>query len=151
MESFVFLIEDSAMGHLLRFQWCWNKKRLPWTLLNAQSTVFSICFVHITMYTISWLAQGPGNILPLFWSLFINCLYNFLSDLSLMNLSLSWLYDLLSTTLLPVPLFLSFPQTAYLAGICLIPLSLPLVLWESSRLGSLKHLRTWFVLLSPFG
>lgn len=45
-----------------------------------------------------------------------------------MILTASWLYDLLRPS--PPP-FLSFTQAAYLAGIYLISLSLPPVLWDT--------------------
>lgn len=86
----------------LTIQWCWNRKCLLWTLSNSHPLCFLYLLCsHYHIYKSAarcWLDQGPGNIPCLFWSLFINCLYNFLSNSSLMNLSLSWLYDLLSST-----------------------------------------------------
>ena len=112
-----FFTEDSAMEHLW-FPWCSEAESVCSECSRILSQLFSLpalftWHLHmITTCTISCqMLTRPGS-----WEhtrlvlISIHCLYNFLSDLSLMNLSLSWLYDLLSSTLLP-PLFLSFPQT----------------------------------------
>lgn len=87
---FHFLIEDLAVWHLLQFQWCWNRKCLPWTLSNSQSIhcFLDILCSHYHIYKSAarcWLAQGPGNITPhpLFWSLLTVCT---ISNLSFMDL-----------------------------------------------------------------
>ena len=123
----------------------WSRRHLPWVLLDPQSASFSICFVHFTMCAISCqMLTRPGSwehtrlVLISLYSLFVQFPFRleFNEPFPFLALWCPFFHPP------PSPTILVLPRDHYLAGICLISLSLPFVLCESSRLGSRKHLWT---------
>ena len=145
-----FFTEDSAMEHLW-FPWCSEAESVCSECSRILSQLFSLpalftLHLHmITMCTISCqMLTRPGSwehtrlVLISLYSLFVQFPFRleFNEPFPFLALWSPFFHPSPSSTILVLP------PDHYLAGICLISLSLPLVLCQSSRLGSLKHLWT---------
>ena len=126
----------------------WSRKRLLWMLSDSQSAFFSTCFVHMTStHDYHVYNQLPDADSPRVLGTYPSCfdLYSLFVQFPF-RLEFNEPFPFLalwSPFFHPSPSsILVLPPDHYLAGICLISLSLPLVLCQSSRLGSLKHLWT---------